>query len=392
MKVKLTSILILALISFSYLGFSKKDEVWVQKASFGASGRHGAVGFSIGNKGYIGLGQINSGPGIADFHDIWEFDPASNSWTQKADYPGVFTSYAGAFAYETEAFIVNDQCFKFDPTGNNYIELALPPVYVGYTPFAQIDSMAYFFSASNQVETFDMKNFVWDNFPTNSSLFHYDAFNFNERIICIGNVPGEDFAMHEFNFEDSTFSLISYFPDTVNLAHLVGCELNGFAYFALCADHHESVGKVCWRYDFGNDSWLQLKDFPGTGRRYFAHFQIGERFYFGAGTNGTNHNDLWEFIPKDTTTSPPPMPPPIKIVNEHPYPNPSLNEITFDLKFTEGDIHELKIFDLSGKFVGVVESITDKLIISKSILSSGKYWYHLSKNEVQIKSGSLIFI
>jgi N-acetylneuraminic acid mutarotase len=391
-KLKSTFAIVLISLFLPNFGFTKKDEVWVQKASFGASGRHGAVGFSIGNKGYIGLGQINSGPGIADFHDIWEFDPASNSWTQKADYPGVFTAYASALGYESKAFIINDQCFKFDPIANTFTDLGLTPTSLGYAPLAQIDSMAYFFNLSNEVATFDMKNQVWDNFSTNSSLFTYDSFNFNERIICMGKVPGEDFAMHELNFEDSSFSLISYFPDTVNLAHLVGSELNGFAYFALGSSDSFGVGNVCWKYDFGTGLWTRLDDFPGTGRRYFAHFQIGERFYFGAGTNGTNHNDLWEFIPKDTVTIAPPEPLVIKIINLSPYPNPSQDEMTFELAHNTGDIHELKIFDLNGEIVGIIQSETNKLIISKSILSSGKYWYQLSKNEIQIKSGSLIFI
>lgn len=51
-----------------------KDE-WVEKASFKGGVRHSAVGFSIGNKGYLGLGSHNV-PNIPfQRNDFWEFDP-----------------------------------------------------------------------------------------------------------------------------------------------------------------------------------------------------------------------------------------------------------------------------------------------------------------------------
>ena len=42
-----------------------------------------AVGFSIGSKGYIGTGYNGS-----LYKDFWEYDPATNAWTQKADFGG----------------------------------------------------------------------------------------------------------------------------------------------------------------------------------------------------------------------------------------------------------------------------------------------------------------
>ena len=54
---------------------------WTRKAELGGGKRTGAVGFSIGNKGYIGTG-------FAYYKDFWEYDPALNTWTQKADFGG----------------------------------------------------------------------------------------------------------------------------------------------------------------------------------------------------------------------------------------------------------------------------------------------------------------
>jgi hypothetical protein len=38
---------------------------------------------AIGNKGYVGTGQYAGS--LADF---WEYDPLSNTWTQKANFGG----------------------------------------------------------------------------------------------------------------------------------------------------------------------------------------------------------------------------------------------------------------------------------------------------------------
>ena len=57
--------------------------VWNAKANLTGVGRLHAVGFSIGSKGYIGTGLGASSVELADF---WEYDPATDSWTQKANF------------------------------------------------------------------------------------------------------------------------------------------------------------------------------------------------------------------------------------------------------------------------------------------------------------------
>jgi hypothetical protein len=58
---------------------------WQQKADMaftqpnGPKPRYSAVSFSIGSKGYIGTGYDG-----AYKNDFWEYDPATNVWTQKA--------------------------------------------------------------------------------------------------------------------------------------------------------------------------------------------------------------------------------------------------------------------------------------------------------------------
>lgn len=58
---------------------------WTKKEDFPGEGRYGAVGFSIGNKGYIGLGRAPGNGNV--YSDLWEYNQEDDSWTKKADFP-----------------------------------------------------------------------------------------------------------------------------------------------------------------------------------------------------------------------------------------------------------------------------------------------------------------
>ena len=75
-------ILFIFLLPFSILHLFAQP--WSQRAQMPGLARHRIFSFSIGSRGYIGCGWN----GTVMYHDVWEYDPASNSWSQKADYPG----------------------------------------------------------------------------------------------------------------------------------------------------------------------------------------------------------------------------------------------------------------------------------------------------------------
>ena len=58
---------------------------WTQKADVGGIGRFAAVGFSLNGKGYVGAGYV----GTTFLKDFWEYDPLLNTWTQKTDVGGL---------------------------------------------------------------------------------------------------------------------------------------------------------------------------------------------------------------------------------------------------------------------------------------------------------------
>ncbi len=76
-----------ALILLSLPLFSQQELGWLQRSNLAAPGRHRSVVVAIGDRIYVGMGHVNAVVDIL-YNDWWEFDPGSNSWTQKATYGG----------------------------------------------------------------------------------------------------------------------------------------------------------------------------------------------------------------------------------------------------------------------------------------------------------------
>jgi Secretion system C-terminal sorting domain len=81
--------------------FNPATDTWTQKANIGSAGRYGSVGFSIGNKGYIGTGASKN----TLLNDFWEWDQNTNVWMQKANLPGGVRYSAAGFSIGRKGYI-----------------------------------------------------------------------------------------------------------------------------------------------------------------------------------------------------------------------------------------------------------------------------------------------
>ena len=81
------------------------------------------VAFSIGSKGYIGTGDDGEHGDVSDF---WEYDPATNTWTQKADFGGGALGICRQFCHWEQGYVGTGCRFlvtlkdfwEYDPTTN----------------------------------------------------------------------------------------------------------------------------------------------------------------------------------------------------------------------------------------------------------------------------------
>jgi N-acetylneuraminic acid mutarotase len=113
-------------------------DFWTKKASLPGPPRSLAFGITIGNKGYLIGGWSGPSSGLQYLPDVWEYDPAADSWTQKMNFPGTPKIFAGGFAigniayyglgYESANSNANDW-WRYDPTSDSWTKKA---DFVGY--------------------------------------------------------------------------------------------------------------------------------------------------------------------------------------------------------------------------------------------------------------------
>lgn len=98
-------------------------DTWSQKQTFTGGGRRAGVGFAINGKGYVGLGQSSTGLR----NDMWEYNPTTNQWTAKANFPGTARRFPACFIIANVAYIgtgddgaFKSDMFAFDPASNSW--------------------------------------------------------------------------------------------------------------------------------------------------------------------------------------------------------------------------------------------------------------------------------
>ncbi len=255
------------LISIALTNNSSAQYVWKQRTAIGGIGRIGPYGFSILNKGYIGGGgDIN----YNNVRDFWEFDPATNLWTQKSDAPG-FVRAVGSFVINGKGYITggiqnvagfNAQLWMYDPAINTWTTKASypgVPIY-GAVGFA-IGTNGYF----------GIGNGGTRNGPCYTDFYQYDAIT-------------------------DSWSQKNNFPGPARYG-TYGISLNGKAYVGFGVDDANNIYyNDWWQYDPLSDSWTAEANLPVGSREYISGFCIIGKIYVGVGGyQGTALNDFYEY-------------------------------------------------------------------------------------------------
>ena len=387
MKVKhILFILVLLLSPFSDFLAGQ----WVKKENLGGVARHRATGVSIGQKGYIGLGHVN-GTGVNfAFSDWWEFDPATNSWTQKADYLLGQGYGASAFSVGTKGYMgsgvfIGDSWCEYDPGTNQWSLIATPPASGTELSAIAIGDKGYLIENSNIFE-YDPVADQWTTKATAPVSF---------------GIWGAAFAIGNSGYVIKGGSFYEYKPSAdqwLARASFPGLSTGGCAAFSVLekgyvvAGYSGSLGNVnrdTWEYDPGNNSWSMVDEFLGSSRRFTIGFNIGDRGYVGTGTNGINFKDFWEYDPilvgqeeleNDIT---------IKT-----YPNPTSDFFTVSIEgnFTLQEKAEFVLYDNLGKVVKQTSAMESTFVIDVTNLPRGNYIYRIASNLRNIKQGKIVII
>ena len=377
-----TIILIIAFELVSIDTFSAS--VWNQKPNVPAVGRHRGSGLAIGNKGYIGLGHVN-GTGVnVPYADWWEYDPATASWTQKADYP--VANYGSAvFSTATHGYVgggvfLNTEFYKFDPVTNTWDTIANAPIHVNDRIAFCVGKYGYITNGSLLYE-YDTDNNSWtqkQSPPVNLNTWASACTFQNSGYVK----SGSNFL--EYKPSSDTWLTKSVYPGLVSNGG-VAFSANDRCYFLLgFSGSLGNVLKEMYEYNPANDSWIALPEFPGTSRRFSCAFSINNVGYLGTGTNGINFNDFWEYNRVLNTLSSPLS----SHITVSTFPNPATDYINFKLTDSPSNQNiNIYIYTLQGALVKSV--ICQDLISTVNLmeLPTGRYLYVVKSTHTTVKSG-----
>lgn len=113
--------------------YNPASDSWIQKADVPSFvGKDFSIAVTINNKGYVGLG-CNVDQTI-NHQDFWEYDPVSDSWTAKASFPTVYTVDAAAFVLGSDLYVaggvdlnpvgLSSQFYKYNPVTDSWTLLS----------------------------------------------------------------------------------------------------------------------------------------------------------------------------------------------------------------------------------------------------------------------------
>lgn len=364
---------------------------WTQKADFGAEGRHRGIGISIGNRGYMGLGHYNgAGPNIV-LNDWWEYDPGTNSWTQRADYIGNNGNgnYACmAFGMDEYGYLgggqvgSDDHLYQYDPKTNSWSDMGAMPINYENREGFVINNKGYALSGSTLHE-YDPSTNMWT--AKNQAPFS-------------GSIWNSTFVVDGKGYVKSGSALWEYKPlndQWVSRAPFPGLTSAGAASFSqsnkgyIVCGYDGSLSLIqseVWEFDPALNNWTQLADFPGSSRRFCSAFSVNNRSYFGIGTSGTNYNDLWEFNADLITANVNSMENDIQFSYG---PNPSTNVIQFSSE--QLSEYTIRVYTTSGQLISTLVSDNSKCELHRNGLPSGTYLFEVVQDNKSLLTKRFIF-
>ena len=252
---------------------------WLDRAELTGFKREQAVGFSIGNKGYVGTGVDTSETVLKDF---WEYDPILDSWTQKADLAGVARRNAIGFGFDDKGYLGtgldNDEAltgvklndfWEYTPATNSWVQKA--------------------------------------NFPGSGGLGIYYATAFtadSKGYICGGKLGPSLYTSEMWEYKPSIdqWTMRASFPGGIRY-NMSSLTVNNVAFVGLGTDQN-NYRNDWWKYNPATNIWVAQPNFIGGARGGASTFTIGSKGYVCLGTNGGLKDDLWEFDPILETWSP----------------------------------------------------------------------------------------
>ena len=115
-----------------FFSYDSLTDAWSSLTDFTGAKRVTGVGFSINGNGYICTGYNATSAGNIFLNDLWEYNPTSNIWTQKASLPsaGRYASFGYSFnnkgyvlGGEKNSSVMTNEFWEYNPITDSWYAL-----------------------------------------------------------------------------------------------------------------------------------------------------------------------------------------------------------------------------------------------------------------------------
>lgn len=299
MKTKLLS----ALFVISSLSLSAQG-AWTQKANFGGTGRYMPTAFAIGTKGYVGTGYSQAG----QTSDFWEWNQATNIWTQIASFPTGNTAQGVGFSIGLKGYMMplsSQQLWEYDPSINTWAQKASCGA-------SQHNAVGFVIASKGYIGAIGTTNQVWEYDPSIDEWTQKADFGGGVREHAAGFAIGpkgyigtgrDDSGNYndfwEFDPSTNTWTPKTNFPGAPR-DYATGFSIGSKGYMGTGGSNYADW----WQYNPVTDTWTSMANIPSGGTTTAISFTIGNKGYIACGQDATGYSRaLWEFDPQDSALS-----------------------------------------------------------------------------------------
>lgn len=262
----------------TFYKYDSSLDIWYRIAELPtyAQVRNQAIGFSVAEKGYIVGGESDDLTGNNNLNDCWEYNPKTNLWYQRQDFPRFIKEGIG-FGIGNKGYVGlgtsdNDEAlndfFEFDPSVNTWKKL-------------------------NEFPGAPRKNAVGFSLNGKGYIGMGWMIQNNEYVYF------RDF--WEYDPQTDSWTRLTDFPGSGRYS-AIGYGVGNSCYIGMGKPND------FYQYNLSTKEWKTLGYLPGLGRDASYSFAVNNKIFYGGGQAGTNrYSDLWEFDTTDLLTAIPPM-------------------------------------------------------------------------------------
>lgn len=379
------------------LSCSSIAQNWVQKTDCPGNGRFWATSFVCEDKIYAGTGRPEFSS-LSPTSDMWQYDPATDTWAQVANFPGGNREGATSFSYNNRGFMAfgspfiqfTNDVWEYLPESNSWEQKANCPASFAFSHGFVINDHFYIGpeNGTNKTYAFDITNDSWSEvaaFPGDDRRAQV-AFSANGKgYIGMGAdvFSGVESDFYRYDPVSDTWEEIASISPTSDQSSGFAIDNIGYVYNV----GGSGGGKSIYKYNEGLNEWELVSTNPGdriananmVGYNGKAYLTFGERTISGGNIPSSQ---IWEFTPGS-----------VGIKTEE---NAELKLIrTSDKSFrfildeSKSMSYNLKIFSLNGQLVHTSEIQADNTDFIFNA-SSGVYVFQLIDDQNRMHSTKFI--